>query len=163
MIFNATFAERSHTIKITEDRDGCYQITIDNKEPFTIDVIDKQTGSYSVIYKGKAYEFDVEDKENQYNVLVKGRLYSLELVNQKSTTTKSKETGEQKLTAKMPGKIIKIQVKEGDEVTKGEGIIIMEAMKMENELKAPTTGKVKKIIVKEGQNVDAGADLIFFE
>ena len=51
----------------------------------------------------------------------------------------------------------------GDTVTKGQGLIIMEAMKMENELKAPSSGKVKDIKVKEGKTVDAGVDLLLIE
>ena len=162
MIFTAHFDEKSHEIKIIEDERG-YLITIDQKEPFHIDVVEQQTGSYSVLYQGRAYEFDVENREIQYNVLVRGKLYSLELINQKAAVIKAKELIEHNLVARMPGKIIKIMAGEGDPVSKNQGLIIMEAMKMENELKAPATGKVKTIQVKEGQNVDTGEILMVFE
>ena len=63
----------------------------------------------------------------------------------------------------MQGKIIKLLGKEGDLVKKGDGLIIMEAMKMENELKSPGQGKIKSIYVKEGQTVDAGEPLVLLE
>lgn len=162
MIFTARFDGKPHEVKIVEDNEG-YLITIDKKAPFHIDVDEKASGSYAFIYKGKPYEFDVEGKDTQYNVLSRGRLYSLELVNQKSGMTKSKEGGEKKLVARMPGKIIKILGKVGETVKKGQGLLIMEAMKMENELKATREGKIKTILVKEGQTVDAGEDLIHIE
>jgi biotin carboxyl carrier protein len=63
----------------------------------------------------------------------------------------------------MPGKVLKILKKEGDTVVEGEGIVVVEAMKMENELKTPKAGKVKEVRVKEGANVDAGAVLVLIE
>ena len=63
----------------------------------------------------------------------------------------------------MPGKVIKILKKAGDEVKEGEGVIVVEAMKMENELKTPKAGKVKEIKVKEGDAVEAGARLALIE
>ncbi|ANF21782.1 pyruvate/oxaloacetate carboxyltransferase [Thermococcus piezophilus] len=68
--------------------------------------------------------------------------------------------GEGVVTAPMPGKIIRILVKEGDEVKTGQGLLILEAMKMENEIPSPKDGVVKKILVKEGQTVDTGQALI---
>ena len=63
----------------------------------------------------------------------------------------------------MPGSIFKIQVKPGDEVTKGQSVIILEAMKMENNIASDYAGKVKRIFVKEGTPVQAGAKLIEIE
>ncbi len=60
----------------------------------------------------------------------------------------------------MPGKILKILVKEGDQVKTGQGLLVLEAMKMENEIPAPKDGIVKKILVKEGDTVNTGDPLI---
>jgi pyruvate carboxylase subunit B len=67
------------------------------------------------------------------------------------------------VTALMPGLIIEIAVKEGDSVKKGQGLLIIEAMKMQNELKSPKDGIVKKIIVKKGQTVNNNDKLIVIE
>ena len=63
----------------------------------------------------------------------------------------------------MPGKIVKIFVKVGDVVTEGQGLVVVEAMKMENELKAPKAGTITQIITKEGATVENGAPLVVVE
>ncbi len=60
----------------------------------------------------------------------------------------------------MPGKILKILVREGDQVKVGQGLLVLEAMKMENEIPSPKDGAVKRILVKEGDTVDTGQALI---
>ena len=66
------------------------------------------------------------------------------------------------LASGMPGKIVKIFVKVGDELKEGDPILIMEAMKMENEMRAKSAVKIKEILVREGENVDSGATLVTF-
>jgi biotin carboxyl carrier protein len=63
----------------------------------------------------------------------------------------------------MPGKVVKLLVAAGDEVKAGQGVVVVEAMKMENELKSPRDGKIKAVAVKEGQPVEAGQALVTFE
>jgi biotin carboxyl carrier protein len=63
----------------------------------------------------------------------------------------------------MPGKVVKLLVAVGDEVKSGQGVVVVEAMKMENELKSPRDGKIKAVAVKEGQPVEAGQSLVTFE
>jgi glutaconyl-CoA/methylmalonyl-CoA decarboxylase subunit gamma len=63
----------------------------------------------------------------------------------------------------MPGKVVKVLVAVGDEVKSGQGVVVVEAMKMENELKAPKDGKIKAVAVKEGQPVEAGQNLVTLE
>ncbi len=67
-----------------------------------------------------------------------------------------------KVKSQMPGKILRMLVKPGDEVKKGQAIIVMEAMKMENEIKSPQDGSIKDVKVKEGQAVETGAELLNF-
>ncbi|WP_457750853.1 biotin/lipoyl-containing protein, partial [Thermococcus sp.] len=71
--------------------------------------------------------------------------------------------GEGVVTAPMPGKILRILVKEGDEVKTGQGLLVLEAMKMENEVSSPKDGIVKRILVTEGDTVDSGQALIELE
>jgi len=63
----------------------------------------------------------------------------------------------------MPGKVVKVLVTVGDEVKAGQGVVVVEAMKMENELKSPKDGKVKAVSAKEGQAVEAGQSLVTLE
>jgi biotin carboxyl carrier protein len=70
------------------------------------------------------------------------------------------KSGPSAILSPMPGKVVKVLVAVGDEVKSGQGVVVVEAMKMENELKAPKDGKVKAVAVKEGQPVEAGQSLV---
>ena len=72
-------------------------------------------------------------------------------------------TGPQRVTAPMPGKIVRVLVKAGDHVTARQGLVVVEAMKMENELRAARDGRVREVAVGEGQSVDAGTVLLVVE
>ena len=72
-------------------------------------------------------------------------------------------TGPQRVVAPMPGKVVRVLVKAGDDVKARQGLVVVEAMKMENELRAARDGRVREVTVKEGQSVDAGAVLLVVE
>jgi biotin carboxyl carrier protein len=71
--------------------------------------------------------------------------------------------GDQPVTAPMPGRVVRVLVAAGDEVAAGQGLVVVEAMKMENELRAPKTGKVKDVNFSAGTPVDAGKVLVVIE
>lgn len=73
------------------------------------------------------------------------------------------KSGLQRITAPMPGRVVRILVKPGDEVVHRQGVVVVEAMKMENELGAPKAGRVKEVAVTEGQSVEAGRLLVVIE
>ena len=80
-----------------------------------------------------------------------------------SAASPARPSSDSMVVAPMPGIILSIAVKEGDEVGAGDTLLVLEAMKMENEIHAPRAGKVKKIYVKEGAEVRAGSELVEFE
>jgi biotin carboxyl carrier protein len=71
--------------------------------------------------------------------------------------------GPQRVNAPMPGKVVRVLVKAGDEVTARQGLVVVEAMKMENELRAARDGRVREVLVTESQSVDAGTPLVIIE
>ncbi len=71
--------------------------------------------------------------------------------------------GPQRVTAPMPGKVVRVLVKPGDEVQPRQGLVVVEAMKMENELRAAGAGRVREVFVQEGQSVEAGTALVVVE
>ena len=73
------------------------------------------------------------------------------------------DTGPQRIVSPMPGKVVRVLVKAGDEVKARQGLVVVEAMKMENELRAARNGRVREVAVTEGQSVDAGAVLMVVE
>jgi biotin carboxyl carrier protein len=71
--------------------------------------------------------------------------------------------GEQRITAPMPGRVLRLLVRPGDEVTARQGLVVVEAMKMENELRAGRAGRVREVVVMEGISVEAGRLLVIIE
>jgi len=82
---------------------------------------------------------------------------------EESTGGEAKVKKGAKIKSQMPGKILRIHVKAGDAVKKGQGLLVMEAMKMENEIKAAQDGVVKEVKVTEGQAIETGAELVIFQ
>jgi biotin carboxyl carrier protein len=75
----------------------------------------------------------------------------------------SRGAGPQRITAPMPGKVVRVLVKAGDSVATRQGLVVVEAMKMENELRASRPGRVRDVLVSEGQSVEAGTALVVVE
>jgi biotin carboxyl carrier protein len=105
----------------------------------------------------------------EFDVHLDGRTIALEIRPAGSFGRQKKEgagaqgSGPQRLLAPMPGKVVRVLVKPGDEVKARQGLVVVEAMKMENELRAARDGRVRDVSVKEGQSVDAGAVLAIIE
>ncbi len=127
-------------------------------------------------------KFTIVINDTKYDVTVKRvtrTLYRVRLgdkvidvlVREKGTVSKPKVEEKKKeievegeaIRAMLPGVVTKILVKEGDEVKEGDTVMILEAMKMENEVKSPKSGKVKQILVKEGDRVENGDVLVVLE
>jgi biotin carboxyl carrier protein len=111
-------------------------------------IIDKKKNKHAVYTRGYRFEFNVEDE----------RTY---LMRSLISHDQVKTGGEMK--APIPGLVSKLMVHEGDAVTQGQGVLILEAMKMENEIKSPASGKIKKMHVQPGKNVEKGQPLFVVE
>lgn len=115
---------------------------------------------YSLVIDGKSYEAYVYEGENEVQVLLLGQQYPVTVEDEREKRLKAAagrsvaETGEFLLKAPMPGLVIMVPVHENQDVAKGEVLVILESMKMQNELKSPRAGKVARIKVKPGETVD---------
>ena len=104
-----------------------------------------------------------------YDVSVAGHRFAVEALDERTRAIRelsgvgAKQAGPANVVAPMPGLIVRINVKEGDTVRAGMGLVVMEAMKMENELRAPANGVVKRIVVTPGNAVEKGAVLLELE
>ena len=147
--------------------DGRYAVTLDGHR-FELESLVLPHGAVSMIVEGHSYsvEFD-EKKGEEVGVLVRGQLTRFDVADERKMRMRAavsfKVDGKQTITAPMPGKIVKVFAKVGDEVAEGQGLVVVEAMKMENELKAPKAGKVTEVLVKEGVTVENGANLVVVE
>jgi biotin carboxyl carrier protein len=119
------------------------------------DIVEVEKGVYSVLRDGVSYEARVDGN----TVTIAGRGYNVEREDPRQYRRGGSSAigqGRDSVKAPMPGKIVRILVKTGDEVSAGQGIAVVEAMKMQNELRAPHAGHVKSIQVRENDTVEAG-------
>ena len=167
MAFIAKLGDQSYTVEIEEIGKSLYRVSVDGNE-FLVD--GKKTGrtNYSLIVDDRSFEIEVDNTDDEYRVLVDGRNYRIDLVDERRVRVGGTQTGlelqgRQSVSVPMPGKIIAVLVTEGDAVEKGQGLVIVEAMKMENEVRSPVTGTVREIKVKPGDTVEGGAVLVIVE
>ena len=126
------------------------------------DIVEVEPGVYSVITGLKSWEVHVAGNE----ITIDGHRFLVEIDDPrqwKRSRHAADAHGRASIAAAMPGKIVRILVGVGDEVVAGQGILVVEAMKMQNELKAPRDGRVTAIEVKENDSVNAGAILATIE
>ena len=150
-----------------KEKEGELQVELGRKE-IDADLTElKKNKIYSLLIDNRAYDLEIRRKNGEFEINYGGRKYSGEILEEtlaKLKSTAPKEVLKQKeQKAPMPGLIVKIEVEEGQIVKMGEGILIMEAMKMENEIKSSYEGKVKKILVREKQTVDKDQVLLVLE
>ena len=127
-----------------------------------LDIVEVEPGVYSVIDGTKSWEVRVAG--NEFTIGEHRFLFEIDDPRQwKRTKHTADAHGRASLAAAMPGKIVRVLVAVGDEVVAGQGIMVVEAMKMQNELKAPRDGRVTAIQVKESDSVNAGAILATIE
>lgn len=122
----------------------------------------------SILLGGKQYEVKRERSlSGETHMIVGSARYSSDVQDPRSLKTRRSQAagseGPQKMAAPMPGKVVRILVGEKDEVEAGQGVIVVEAMKMQNELKSPKKGTVSKVLVGEGATVNAGDALAIIE
>ena len=116
---------------------------------------------------GRQAVVDVDGNAPDLNVTIDNRTVPLKLTSARAKVAgravPPPKTGASAVQSPMPGKVVKVLVAVGDEVKTGQGVVVVEAMKMENELKSPKDGKIKAVSVKEGQAVEAGQSLVTLE
>jgi biotin carboxyl carrier protein len=124
------------------------------------DAIEISPGLFSVLIDGVSVEVRIERKGSDLRVLAGGHEYSASIQDprelKRNRTGAAEAAGRQSVTAPMAGKIIRCLVAAGDEVQAGQGLAIVEAMKMQNEIRSPKSGKIERAAVLEGQTVSAG-------
>ena len=126
------------------------------------DVVAAAPEIYSVLLDGRSYEARVEETSEGLTVFVEGRRFSVEISDPRSWSRKAaagRGEGVQTISAPMPGKVVRILVAAGDTVEAGQGLMVVEAMKMQNEMKAPRAGTVLTLAASEGATVVAGETL----
>jgi biotin carboxyl carrier protein len=136
-----------------------------NPRVLEVDAVHLAGNAVSLLVDGKSFRCDVEPgKDGKAAVLVGDEVHRLEILDERRlrlrrATGKFTLEGPQRIDAPMPGKVVRVLVRPGDSVQEGQGLLVVEAMKMENELQSPKAGVVKELHAQEGQAVEAGAKL----
>jgi biotin carboxyl carrier protein len=121
---------------------------------------------YSLIIDHQSFEAVVEERDGTYHVLIFGDMYEINVTDEREQRLAragrgtSEATGEVIMRSPMPGLIVDVPVQVGQQVTKGQTVVILESMKMENELKAPRDGTIHRIEVSKGDSVQQNKALV---
>jgi biotin carboxyl carrier protein len=146
--------------------DSGWNCKLDGKE-YNVNAVVARRDVISLIIDGDCYEVKREQTHDDLHIWVKSVRFGTEVRDPRSLRSRRAAAGDvagpAKLVAPMPGKIVRIIAHEKDEVEAAAGILVVEAMKMQNELKAPKKGVVTKLLVKEGALVNAGDVLAIVE
>ncbi len=146
-----------------------FEFTLSKKDVDKLDMYTKATNRYHLIHQNQSIDAELTQSDfnaKRYTVLINDTEYEVQIsdaLDLQISEMGLQATGSNKendLKAPMPGLIVSIDVKEGDQVKEGDGLLILEAMKMENTLVAPKDGQVTKISVEEGAKVEKNELLI---
>jgi biotin carboxyl carrier protein len=167
MRYHAVLAGEERLVEVTA-RGSLFRVTIHGEPPRVLDVdaVHLQSSAVSLIVGTRSARCDIEQgRDGRLSVLAGETVYRLELLDERKlrlrrAAGKFTLEGPQRIDAPMPGKVVRVLVKAGDEVQEGQGLVVVEAMKMENELKSPKAGKVAELHAQEGAAVEAGARLV---
>jgi hypothetical protein len=143
-----------------------------NNSKFEIDSIDLKEGHFNILKNYKSYNAEIvsfDADEKTYKIKVNGNVYTVKVKDRFDLLLQSmgmdalatKKVNE--LKAPMPGLVLDVRVKVGDVIKKGEPLVVLEAMKMENVLKSVADVTIKKIAIEKGNAVEKNQVLIFFE
>jgi biotin carboxyl carrier protein len=156
-----------HDLEVKKLENGRYLVQLDGKKS-EIDALFLPNGSISLLLGQRSVLAQFDERHDGLQVLINGQATKVETLTetqlrQRAISAGFTAEGIQTVCAPMPGKVVKILVKSGDVVKEGQGLVVVEAMKMENELKSPKDGTVKEIFAKEGVAVENGAKLLIVE
>lgn len=129
-------------------------------------LVEVEPGIYSVLLNGRSHEVKVVTGPEGYYVDLEGHRSVVEVHDPRAMSRGGRRgigEGRQVISAPMPGKVVRVLVAEGDSVEAGAGLVVVEAMKMQNELKAPKTGKVVSLRAEAGATVAMGDILVAIE
>ncbi|MBI3758632.1 MAG: biotin/lipoyl-binding protein [Deltaproteobacteria bacterium] len=164
--FVATLDGAEHQLEVEELTAHTLRIKLGESQ-FDLDVHRVGRSSYSILVNNRSFDFDVVREGEELLVASRGGAARVTLVDaarkSRNAGARPLAAGKASLKAMMPGRVIHVLVNVGDEVAAQQGLLVVEAMKMENEIKAPKAGKVVEIKVKPGQTVEKGELLLVVE
>jgi biotin carboxyl carrier protein len=164
MIYDIAIDGKNYRLELNRP-DGRWACRLDGRE-VEVDAVSPRPDVLSLRIANKAYEVKCERVAGELYVWVGSQRFAAEVRDPRSLrgrTRTADEHGPRKLTAPMPGKVVRVLVSEGMEVDAGTGVLVVEAMKMQNEVRSPKKGTIQKILVSAGAAVNSGDVLAIVE
>ena len=169
MRYTAESGGREYLIEVGEPEGSVVRVTMDGVT-WEVDYLRISDRYYSLLVDDTSYEVDIIKGVSPYAVGIKGEVHDVEVLTEREKRRKAikgkvaaGQEGRQVIIAPMPSKVVRLLIAVGDQVAAGDGIIVVEAMKMENELRSVGSGTVREIKVKEGEAVGGGHPLVVIE
>jgi len=166
MKFDVKISDKTRTIELQRDSGG-WQISLDGIA-LEADVVEIAPDIFSILLNGESFEVRVAPaSDGKLTVQTRHRDFTAEVVDRRAWRGRHhgavEVEGRQQIIAPMPGKVVRLLVKVGDNVEAGQGLLVVEAMKMQNEVRSPKTGTVERLLAREGQPVNAGEVLAWID
>lgn len=168
MRYFATLDGTDHEFEVESLGDGnAYRLRLGDRQ-YNIDLRRVGASSYSILIGLRAFDFDVLRDGDELVIASREGVARVALVDlarraPSGASARANQRGRAEMRAMMPGRVVNVMVAAGDEVEAGAGVLVVEAMKMENELKAPKAGKVIEVKVVAGQTVEKNDLLVIIE
>jgi len=166
MKFLAEIEGRERVVEL-ETRDGRRVFSVDGR-PVEADTVEVEPGVFSILIAGRSFQVKVEERAGHLQVYIAGRpkpyRVALRDPRRRPRAGAAEFTeGRQEIFSPMPGKVVRVLVEEQQAVEAGQGLLVVEAMKMQNEIRSPKTGVVVRIHARAGSTVNAGETLVVVE
>jgi biotin carboxyl carrier protein len=154
---------RRVSVEVQAERDG-YRVTVDGRV-MAVDARRGAHGAMSLIVDGASVSALIERRAEGYTVHLREDTFEVGLAEGESGGAAGPRapSGPLRVTAPMPGRLVRVLVEPGQQVAAGQGLVVMEAMKMENELRAARAGRVAEVHARERQAVESGALLVVLD
>lgn len=165
MIYEVIVEGKPHQLEL-ERTDSGWKCILDGN-PIQVDAVLTRHDVLSILVGGRSYEVKREQTPTDLHMWVGSERFAVEVRDPRSLRARKAsgkdEHGPKKLIAPMPGRVVRVLVEERSEVAAGQGVVVVEAMKMQNEIKSPKKGTVQKIMAVAGATVNAGDVLAIVE
>ncbi|MBG0781361.1 MAG: acetyl-CoA carboxylase biotin carboxyl carrier protein subunit [Bacteroidales bacterium] len=168
MSYEIKVNDRIAQVELLSRNGNQIQVMLDNKL-YDLDIVEVERGVYSIIHQNTSFNVELVQAKNAKSYIVNTLYESFDVqiidAEAKYLMNRKKDDGEDEkvIASPMPGKVVKVLVKEGDEVKAGETVVVVSAMKMESEYKVKQDRVIKKVLVKEGDTVAGDQPMVIIE
>ncbi len=168
MSYEVKLKDRIAQIEVISHHGNKLLVSVDGKE-YALDFVQINRGSYSILHDHKSYNVELIPLEGvkKYNVNTTKKSFEIEIIDAESKYLASRREADDEadavISSPIPGKVVKLYVKEGDQVEAGQTLVVISAMKMESEFKASGAGVVTAVDVSEGESVDGRQPIIHID